>query len=338
MLLHVLSLDVLTHSLDVSEVIEQLYVSNDLRATLPSRASSLTLRVERADSPHAEPIAPPAGAVFAETNLCTGPCYYASGRFFSASDSPYWHRMDYDLDARVIRANVAGIYYDVPQAIVSNLIRPILQSFLLPFHGLKTLHGAVASKNDRTVFLVGAGGMGKSTAIAQLMRDGYDLISDDGPFFTLDGRSAFALSSLDFLHVTENTLALFPELAPHVVGGRDHREKFAVRRTRLQRDDAWRRPLRVSTIARLRRGPVERPRVTRLSKQSVMRELLNESMIVFRPSVFRDRSAMFTGYSDFILELVAGVVGDAEAYEVEFANHHLAALPELLDRLTTHGG
>src|SRR5215208_1600435 len=141
MLLHVLDLDVLTHSLDVRQWIEQLYVSNDLRQRLPERASSLTLHVERADSPHAATLAPAPGAVFAETNLCTGRCYYAHGRFFSASDSEYWHRMEYDLDTRVIRANVAGIYYERPQAIVSNLIRPILQSFLLPFHGLKTLHG-----------------------------------------------------------------------------------------------------------------------------------------------------------------------------------------------------
>jgi len=89
---------------------------------------------------------------------------------------------------------------------VSNLLRPILQSFLLPFHGLKTLHGAIVSKGGHTIFLMGSGGSGKSTTTAQLMRDGYDLISDDGPFFTIDGTAAIAMSSLDFLHVTKNTL------------------------------------------------------------------------------------------------------------------------------------
>ena len=69
----------------------------------------------------------------------------------------------------------------------------------------------------------------------------------------LDGREARALSSLDYLHVTDNTLALFPELAPHVVGGKDSRDKYAVNRSALQRSDAWRRPLRVGTIVKLSR-------------------------------------------------------------------------------------
>jgi hypothetical protein len=241
--------------------------------------------------------------------------------------------MDYDLDSRTIRAALGGVYLTRPQAITSNLLRPILQSFLLPFHGLKTLHGAIVSRNGHTVFLMGPGGSGKSTTTAQLMRDGYDLISDDGPFFTVDGRKPVALSSLDFLHVTRNTLDMFPELEPHVLGDIDHRDKFAVRRAGLQRGDAWRRPLSVNTIVRLRRAPVFAPVVRPYDKRALMRELFNDTMIVFRPSVFRDRAPLFKAYSDFIFEVVAGVVRDAQAVELEFADHHLRELPEVIDRL-----
>ena len=337
MLLHVLNLEVRSRSLRVRPWIERLYAFNDLRAVLPHRASLLTLEIERVDSAHAMPITVPASAVFAETNLCTGRCYYDAGRFYSTSETAYAHVMEYDLDANVIRANVGGIYLENPQAVVSNMIRPILQSFILPFYGLKTLHGAVLSKGAHTTLLLGAGGAGKSTTATQMAHDGYDLISDDGPFFTLDGSNAYAMSSLDYLHVTDNTLNMFPGLARHVVGGRDHREKFAVARAGLQRSDAWRRPLTVDTVVKIRRGPVAEPRVTPYDKRALMQELLTESMTVFRPAAFRDRRSTFTAYSDFIFEIVAGVVRGAEVYELEFANHHLSQVPELIERLSTHG-
>jgi len=338
MLLHVLNLEVGSRSLRVRPWIERLYAVNDLRERLPHRASALKLEIERADSPHALPITVPDSAVFAETNLCTGRCYYDRGRFYSTSDTAYAHVMEYDLDTNVIRANLGGIYLDNPQAIVSNMIRPILQSFILPFFGLKTLHGAVLSKDSFTTLLLGAGGAGKSTTAAQMAHDGYDLIADDGPFFTLDGSRAYAMSSLDYLHVTDNTLAMFPELGAHVVGGRDHREKFAVARAGLQKSDAWRRPLHIDTIVKIRRGPVSAPRVAAYDKHLLMQELLTESMTVFRPSAFQDRRATFTAYSDFIFDIVATVVRNARAYEVEFANHHLPAIPGLIERLSTHGG
>ena len=166
--------------------------------------------------PQAAQIHPPARGVFAETNLCNGRCYYEAGRFYSANHGEYWHEMDYDLNTHTIRANLAGKYFDSGQAVISNMIRPILQSFALPFYKLKTLHGAVVHKDGRTIFLSGPGGMGKTTTAVQLMLAGYDLLSDDGPFFFIDSGNAYALSSLDYLHLTENTLRLFPELRTHV--------------------------------------------------------------------------------------------------------------------------
>jgi hypothetical protein len=68
-----------------------------------------------------------------------------------------------------------------------------------------------------------------------------------------------------------------------------------------------------------------------------MQELLTESMTVFRPTAFRDRRASFTAYSDFIFEIVAGVVRDAQAFQLEFANHHLPEVPALIEKLSAYG-
>lgn len=331
LLFHFLKFDIQTSSLPVREWIEQLYVSNDLRQQLPGKFASLKLYVERKDSPEAARIYPPARGVFAETNLCNGRCYYEAGRFFSANHGEYWHEMDYDLNTHTIRANLAGKYLDSGQAVISNIIRPILQSFALPFYKLKTLHGAVVHKDGRTIFLSGHGGMGKTTTAVQLMRAGYDLLSDDGPLFFINSGKAYVLSSLDYLHLTENTLSLFPELREHVRGVKDHREKFAIRISDLRNGSAWTRPLQITEYIQLqRRQDVVVPHIKRINKNAVHRGLLAESMVIFRNQHFR-QNALFGEYSAFVFDLLGKVVQGAETYELQYADSHLHEIPDLIE-------
>jgi hypothetical protein len=242
--------------------------------------------------------------------------------------------MEYDLNTHTIRANLGGKYLDNGWTVVSNMIRPILQSFIMPFYGLRTLHGAVLSKDGRTFFLNGRGGMGKTTTAVQLMRAGYDLLSDDGPFFFIHGGHARALSSLDYLHVTENTLSLFPQLRALVVGTKDNREKFAVRICDLQNTSAWTRPVRITDYIQLERRPdVTTPRIKRINRNVVHRSLLDESMIIFRQAPFRSSAYPFREYSEFVFDLLARVVRDAETYVLELADHHLSQVPALIAQL-----
>lgn len=290
--------------------------------------------MERKDAPTAARIRPPARGVFAETNLCNGRCYYEGGRFFSANHGDYWHEMEYDLNKQTICANLGGRYLHSGQFVISNIIRPILQSFILPFYGLKTLHGAVLSKGGRTIFLNGHGGMGKTTTAVQLMRAGYELLSDDGPFFFTDSGSAYALSSLDYLHLTANTLRLFPELRAHVVGAKDNREKFAVRMSDLQNGGAWTQPLQVTDYIQLRRRrDVTVPRIVKIKRNLVHRSLLDESMVIFRRPPFRGSAYPFREYSEFVFDLLTKVVQGAETYDLEFADHHLPEIPEIINQL-----
>jgi hypothetical protein len=334
LLLHFLKFDIQSNSLDFERWLDRLYVSNDLTQAFPDKCASLKLIVESKDSPEALVIKPPAKGVFAETNLCTGRCYYEEGRFFASHHADYWHEIEYDLQTHTIRANVAGKYLSNSQAFLSHMIRPILQSFILPFYSIKTLHGAVLTKSGRTVFLSGQGGAGKTTSAVQLMRAGYDLLSEDGPLFITNNGSAYALSSLDFLHVTEHTLGLFPELNPYVVGQQDHREKFAVGMNGLQNSNAWTQPHRVTHYIQLRRhSDVSVPRIKQLKRNLVHRELINESMIIFRQPSFRRQAQPFNDYSEFVFDLLTKVIHGAETYELEYADQHLEEIPELIGRL-----
>ena len=337
LLLHFLRFDIRSRSLDLEPWLRQLYRSNDLRAEFPERRPRLELWVERADGPQALAIAAPGQATFTESVLCYGRCYYGDGRFHSAHHGGYWHEIEYDPRAHRIRANVAGAYLDSGQFAVVYFVRPLLNSFILPFYGLKALHGAVLGRAERTVFLAGSGGAGKSTAAAQLLRAGWDLLGDDAPLFTLRDGRALALASLDYLHVTRATLRLYPALEAGVIGVADHKDKFAVDPDRVGRGFA-RAPRPVTHVVRLRRGAAAaRPAVVPLDRRAVLRDLLGEAMTVFRPAVFHREADGFRRSSEFIFDIARALVRDASAYELHYDDRHLAELPEILARLPAAG-
>ncbi|MCW2991566.1 MAG: hypothetical protein JWM73_2160, partial [Solirubrobacterales bacterium] len=261
MVLHSLNIDIRSASFDLGGALEQLYVSNDLRAELPGHAATLTLQVERAGSGHALDVVPidARSGVFAEHNLSGCPAFYADGRFYARGADGL--EIEYDLVAHAVRANVGGRRAGDARMVAIHVVRGILQSFLLPFYGLHAAHGAVVSDGERTVMLTGRGGAGKTTAALYLQHHGFELLSDDAPLFVAAGGEALALSSLDYHHVTPATVELLPWLAEHVIGETDIRGKLAVSQSGLQPGDGWRRPRRVTHVVELHRGPVAAPRL-----------------------------------------------------------------------------
>lgn len=326
---HFLRFAIESDSLALAPWLARLYDSNDLEPRFPALARRVRIGLELRDSAHASPIRKPAQGAFAETHLGLGPCYYDAGRFYSENHEHLWHEMEYDLAASCLRANLAGRYADSPQWAVTYVLRTILKGFLMPFWGLATIHAAGVRKGARTILLAGAPAAGKSTAALRFMQAGYDLLSDDRTYVALDGERAWSLSSLDGLHVSDQTLRLFPELAPHIVGERDEGHKWAVGRSVWPPHSGWRDPSPVTDLIQLRRGPVAKPRLIRQSRGAVLEALLREIMVVFRAPAFR--AAAFRQYSEFILAAAAAVVRDAELYALEYADADLARLPALVE-------
>lgn len=330
LLLHFLKFDIQSSDPDGGVWIDRLYTDNDLRPHFPGREATLRLTIERLDTAIVPSPVAPAGAIFAETNLCGIPCFYADGRFYAARENEPKLRIQFDLSTSAIRAQVGGAFLQSGQHIVIDLIRPILQSFLLPFYGLKSLHGAVLHGQGRTIFLDGPGRAGKTTTAMLLAQAGYDVLSDDGPLFTVANNKTFVLSSLDFAHVTDHTVRLFPFLAPLLVGGKDSRGKYAVSLRSLQQRGPS-EPLTITHYVRLQRGPVTTPRLRRLDKGELFRHLVDSSMVVFRPAAFHRPDQPFKAYSQGTLDLIRNLVRDAEAYDLDFADHHLTDIPALLE-------
>lgn len=335
LLLHFLRFDIRSRSLDLEPWMRRLYRSNDLTDLFPAASPRLHVEVERADAPQALAIAPMPHGVFTETLLGFGRCHYAAGRFHSVSDGDYQHEIEYDLATHTVRANVGGRYLDSAQFVVVYFIRPLLHSLLLPFHGMKSLHGAVLARATQTVFLSGAGGAGKSTAAAQLLHDGYELLADDAPFFALHHDNAVALASLDYLHFTRATVNRFPEMRRGIVGEADHKDKFAVNPDEVGRGFHT-RPRRITHFVTLQRGPIATPRITPLDRNEVLRQLLAENVMVFRAPAFRAPTLPFRRHTELVFDIVQALMRDARPFRLEYADHHLTDLARLLNGLDEH--
>ena len=337
MLLHSLKFDIHSKSIALREAADSLYRSNDLAERFPHNMRSLSLRLERADSPLAvqiEPISKDTGT-FAEISLLGGMCWFADGRFYSAGSGEFGVECEFIPAQARLRANLSGRYCDaLPETLLALVMKQIMQSFVLPFFRLKYLHGAVIARDGVTIMLTGAGGAGKSTTALRLLGDGYALLSDDGPLFTYCDGVAWALSSLDLPQVTAKTIEILPFIRGAVAGGPDHRGKYRIRAHELQRDESWREPHRVTHMIRLNRTACRAPQLVEQDRSVVTAELMNEAATVFRAPVFADE--MFRAHSMFSFDVITSLMQDVEVLRLDFDDDHLDSLPSLLGRLT-HG-
>ena len=330
--LHSLRFAISSETLDVGPFLDALYVDNVLPDGVLAAAPRTTLAVhlELGDPSSTPSLADRPDAVFAENNLCGAPAYFAGGRFAARLHGDYPLVLDYEPAAARVDAVLGGAFATDPLAVVGRVIRPLLQSFALPFHGLKSLHGALVARDGRGVFLAGPGGAGKTTTALAFARHGWTVLSDDGPLFALDDRGgAVGLSSLDYLHVSDATLALFPELRHRVVGGPDHRDKYAVGHNGCGRNRDLGDPVVVDTYVVLRRTPIGRPRLVPLPRSDVFRAMVGEEMTVFRPAGFRDST--FGAYSRWCLRVLASLSERAEPVLVEYGDDHLDRIPSLVE-------
>jgi len=333
-LLHWLKFDIRTHSLDFLPWVKRLYGWNDLRPEFPRRAATVRVEVERLGSPQALPIQPMKNGMFAETRVLAAPCFYQDGRFQSLQREAYAHQFEYDALQHTVRCNLGGDFLRSGQFVATHFFRPLLQSFILPFYGLKWLHGALLARGGRTFFLMGGGGVGKSTTALSLLQHGYSLLSEDGPLFFLENGEDYALSSLDFPHVTAETLNRLPFLRRHVTGDMDDRCKYPIARTVLNGNGDWRKPQRVTHLVELERTPdAAVAALVPVARRDVLLKMVSESMTVFRSLRHCNTSLQLDRYSEYILDLITRLVNRASIFRLRFADRQLDRVAELLDSL-----
>lgn len=83
---------------------------------------------------------------------------------------------------------------------------------LLKRRGLYTFHATALEQHGRGVLIPGFSGRGKTTSFLSLLRSGYRYLSDDHPFFRLNGSRVEILPYPLKINVTDHTVSFFPEL------------------------------------------------------------------------------------------------------------------------------
>jgi hypothetical protein len=91
---------------------------------------------------------------------------------------------------------------------------------LLKRRGLYSVHAAGLCRNGRGLVLPGTSGAGKSTLTIALVRAGFGFLGDDTLFLAQRPEGLRLLAFPDEIDLTEQTVAFFPELAPHLAAPR----------------------------------------------------------------------------------------------------------------------
>jgi len=324
--LHFLTLEISTHSTQFYDWLKAHYQSFDQSDKFPDKAQSYSIYIEEIDSPQALSVRPVNG-IFAKFCLLNAHCYYQDGVFTSAQKTESAHQCEVDTITRTVKMNLGGHFAQSEESFIYNVMRDLLKKIILPTSGLLNLHAAVVAGHGTVICLAGDKGMGKSTIALKLMQAGYSILSDDSPLFTSDGASTYALSSLDELSVTDNTLRLFPELAPCVVRQRDISGKYFVSRSMLASAQVY-GPLKITHFIELKRAEPGRAELRSRPRTMVTGDLLREVMSLF-PNFEHPRSGFFAGVNNFQFEAISQVVADAECYTLSYSSSHLDQLPDL---------
>lgn len=327
---HFFTLDISTHSDRIYKWIEDYYQSLNQATLLPHWTGRYSLSIEELGSPFAFTIEPPAGAQFAKFCLLNAHCYYSNGVFFSEQTTDSVHQCEVDTVARTVKLNLGGLFIESEECFIYNVLRDLLKKLLFPLNHLLTLHGAIVTKNGQAIFLAGDKGMGKSTVALKLMEHDYAVLSDDSPLFTFFDGGTYALSSLDELSVTENTVRLFPKLAPLVSRQRDISQKFFLSRNLMPQEKLSNGPARITTYIDLVRGEHAQAKITRSPRTAVTGNLLREAMLLYQ-NLEHPQAKFFDQINQFQFDTISQVVSKADTYTLTYGNQHLAELPSLIE-------
>lgn len=83
---------------------------------------------------------------------------------------------------------------------------------ILKRRGLYTFHATALEHKGQGVLIPGFSGRGKTTSFLSLLRAGYRYLSDDHPFFRVNGTRVEILPYPLKINVTDHTVSFFPEL------------------------------------------------------------------------------------------------------------------------------
>lgn len=332
LIFHFLTINVSTHSERIFNWLKNHYHSFDQSDRFGGPAQPYRLEIEECDSPHALPMKL-TDATRVKFCLLDDTCSYENGVFASSRHDEYIHTSEADTIGRTVRINVGGDFLRSEEDFIYNVMRDLLKSLVLRVNRLLTLHGAVMVRSGTAILLSGPKGMGKSTISLKLMQSGFAMVSDDSPLITMHEGFACALSSLDELSVTKNTLRLFPELKPLVTRQREISGKYFISRRLLRESQLSYGPAPITLFIDLKRGEYTTANLVERSKQLVLEELFTDDLALF--NLPHPVPGYFANINQFQFETFSRLVEQSKTYTLFYSDQHLEQLPQLIEQTVT---
>jgi hypothetical protein len=330
---HFLQVTIETHSPRIVTWLQESGFASYQQSGASPLSSQYRVLIEEMDSAYAHDIAPLENGILSPIIFGYGPCYYQDGYFYSQVNDEFSHKISFNLQDQTLYANLGGRYLHSEEDFIY-FLRPLFRNALFLFQCLKTLHGAVVCRDEKTLFLAGEKGRGKTTlALWLVLHQGYQLLSDDSPFFTVDDNRASAFSSLDEPRITEATLALMPQLQAYITKPPDIAGKYAINRTLFGQSHLRMGPEQITHYIELDRGDYPSILLEPLDKYEVFSRLIKESMIL----VPEPLAEPFSSISRWIFNLLTQLLQNAQMFRLCYNNDQLDAVAALIEGELSNG-
>jgi hypothetical protein len=332
----VLDIEICTHNKPLSDLFYDPLRSDNLQNTPPLRdKTSCQCVIEIMDTPTEANIIPPPHGNPTGVIFRGGEVLHADSILYCRTLEEPGAEIEINLASNQFRLNIAPQWLEKLPGFWQTLYLPFLLNFVLPFYRLQLLHAAVVTDGRRTLFFAGDKGAGKSTTALQFMESGYQLIADDSPLFTFQDGKTFAVKSFKPANITQNTLSLFPRFSKYLDPQRMIGHKHILQTALLAEEQRILTGLfEVTDYIELRRGHFPSPRIVALDKSEILDDLILERFSTFCiPEDRVEEAESLKQYAAFRLDVLHGLVSNANAFAIEFSDEHLPELPELVAAL-----
>jgi len=207
---------------------------------------------------------------------------------------------------------------EVPRSLISHTFFFQSLNELLRARGVFPIHAASVSLEGMGVLMSGLSGSGKTTCCISLVLGGFDFLSDDRSLLRRNEDALEILSFPEGVDVTENTVAIFPELKAPL----GHQEMRGVGKRSFLMDSVRPGSLVDRCVPRLLLFPVVVPQakseLKRVSKSWALQQLLPQSLLVFDPEAAARQ-----------FDALSSLVETAESYSLR-CGRDVRDLPEMV--------
>ncbi len=240
-----------------------------------------------------------------------------SGRLYSVCSDKFIIAVD--LKKNKVQAVLSADYVETSWLIFEQVIYPVTAELLKQLH-LFNIHCAAAAKDGTAILFPAQAKSGKSTLSINLLKAGFDFLSDDICFIRKNSSKVIALGFPEPIKIWDNTIKFFPELSFLV-----NKQPCIHYKKILDVEKHFPDKIKLQAVPGFLILPkISNCKVSKLypvSKTDTLVELIPQSVMVANKTV--------VGYN---MEILTALVNQCECYRLE-AGTDVLNIPKLIEQI-----